>query len=65
MFIGDESGYRKVDKKDMEEFFNKKLCDLKISKALRIIIKADLLVSYDFNSLYPSVESDKVSTWPN
>ena len=26
--------------------------------------KSDLLVSYDFNSLYPSAQADKDGTWP-
>ena len=39
-------------------------CDFEFSKALLKINKADLLVSYDFNSLYQSAERDKDSTWP-
>ena len=37
---------------------------MEFSKALRKINKDDLLVSYDFNSLYSSTEIDKNSTWP-
>ena len=37
---------------------------MEISKELHKIIKDDLLVSYDFNSLYPSAQVDINSTWP-
>ena len=36
----------------------KKLGDLEISKELQKINKDDLLVSYDFNSLYPTAQID-------
>ena len=36
---------------------------MKISKELQNINKDDLLVSIDFNSLYPSVQIDLNSTW--
>ena len=36
---------------------------MKISKELQNINKYDWLVSYDFNSLYPSAQIDKNSTW--
>ena len=42
----------------------KKLGELEISKDLQKINKDDLLVSYDFNSLYPSAQIDLNSTWP-
>ena len=42
----------------------KKLGNLEISKDLQNINKEDLLVSYDFNSLYPSPQMDTKSTWP-
>ena len=35
-----------------------------ISKELQEIIKNDLLVSYDFNSLNPSAQIDEKKTWP-
>ena len=41
MCTGDESDYRKIRKKEMEEFVNKKLGDLENSKALRMIKKDD------------------------
>ena len=52
MFIGKEYDHRKTDKKEMEEFNNNKLGDLEISNDLQKTNKDDLLVSYDFNSLY-------------
>ena len=48
----------------MENFVNKKLGDLEISKDLRKNNKDDLLVSYGFISLYPSAQVDEDSTWP-
>ena len=33
-------------------------------KKLQNINKVDLLVSYDFNSFYPSAQIDLCSTWP-
>ena len=36
---------------------------MEISKELQKINKDDLLVSYDFNSLYPSAQIDINSTW--
>ena len=37
---------------------------MEICKKLQKINKDDLLVSYDFNSLYPSAQIDIKSTWP-
>ena len=50
--------------KDLDKFLERKLGELNISKELQKIDKDDLLVSYDFNSLYPSAHIDKNSTWP-
>ena len=63
-FENGEKDYRKINEKELDNFLNKKLGELKISKDLRKINKDDLLVSYDFNSLYPSAQIDKNSTWP-
>ena len=63
MFGGDESDYRKIQKK-MEDFDNKKLGELPIANDLQKIRKSGSLVSYDFNSFYPSAQADKDSTWP-
>ena len=37
---------------------------MEIRKELQNINQDDLLVSYDFNSLYPSNQIDSKSTWP-
>ena len=63
-FGNGEKDYRKINKKELEKFLERKLGELEISKDLQKINKEDLLVSYDFNSLYPSAQIDKNSTWP-
>ena len=63
-FENGEKDYRKINKKELDNFLNKKLGELEISKELQKINKDDLLVSYDFNSLYPSAQIDKNSNWP-
>ena len=63
-FENGEKDYRKINKKELDNFLEKKLGELEISKELQKINKDDLLVSYDFNSLYPSAQIDKNSTWP-
>ena len=62
-FENGEKDYRKINKKELEKLLDKKLGELEISKELQKINKDDLLVSYDFNSLYPSAQIDKNSTW--
>ena len=37
---------------------------MKILNELQNINKYDLLVSYDFNKLYPSVKVERNSIWP-
>ena len=59
-----EKDYRKINKKELEKLLKKKLGELELGKELQKIDKDDLLVSYDFNSLYPSAQIDKNSTWP-
>ena len=56
--------YREINKKEFKKFLDKKLGELRISKEVQIINKNDLLVSYDFNSFYPSAQIDINSTWP-
>ena len=63
-FENNEKDYRKIIKKELDDFIDKKLGELEISKELQKINKNDLLVSYDFNSVYPSAQIDKNSTWP-
>ena len=48
----------------MEEFVNKKLGDLEISKGLEKTNKDDLLVSYDSINLDTILEAEKKSTSP-
>ena len=63
-FENGEIDYRKINKIELDKFLDKKLGELEISKELQKIDKNDLLVSYDFNSLYPSAQIDVNSTWP-
>ena len=63
-FENGEKDYRKINKKELEKFLERKLGELEISKELQKINKDDLLISYDFNSLYPSAQIDINSTWP-
>ena len=63
-FENGEKDYRKINKKELDKFLEKKLGELEVSKDLQKINKDDLLVSYDFNSLCPSAQIDKDSTWP-
>ena len=51
-------------KKELDNFLEKKHGELNISKDLQKTNKDALLVSYDFNSLYPSAQIDKNITWP-
>ena len=53
----------KINKKEFDNFLEKRLGELNISKDLQKNNKDDLLVSYDFNSLYPRAQIDKNSTW--
>ena len=63
-FENGEKDYPRINKKELDKFLEKKLGELEISVDLQKINKDDLLVSYDFNSLYPSAQIDKNSTWP-
>ena len=56
--------YGKTSRKEIDKRLDKKFRELEISKELQNLKKDVLLVSYDFNSLYPSVEIDFKSTWP-
>ena len=56
--------YRKINKQQFENYIKKKLSSLPISKELKAIDKSDLLVSSDYNSLYPSAMAHEKSTWP-
>ena len=63
-FENGEKDYRKISKKELDKVLKRKLGELEISKELQKINKDDLIVSYDFNSLYPSAQIDKNSTRP-
>ena len=56
--------YRKINKQHFENYIEKKLSSLPISKELNKIDKSDLLVSSDYNSLYPSAMAHISSMWP-
>ena len=56
--------YRKINKQHFENYIKEKLSSLPISKELKAIDKSDLLVSSDYNSLYPSAMAHEKSTWP-
>ena len=62
-FENGEKDYRKINNKELDKFLERKLGELNISKELQKNDKDDLLVSYDFNSLYPSAQIDKNSNW--
>ena len=64
-FKRDEKDCRKINKKEQEKFAERKLGELPISKNLQRINKDDLLVSYDYNSLYPSAQADINGSWMN
>ena len=63
-FENGEKNYRKINNRELDEILDKKLGDLENSKELQKINKVDLLVSYDFDSFYPSAQVDINSTWP-
>ena len=48
----------------MDKFLDKKLGEMEISREIQKIYLNDLLVSYDFNSLYSSAQIDINSYWP-
>ena len=56
--------YRKINKKHFKNYIDKKPAKLPISKELKKINKSDLLVSMDYNSLYPSAMAHLNSKWP-
>ena len=63
-FENGEKDYRTINMKELDDFLEKELGELKISKELQKINKDDLLVSYDFNSLYSSDQIDINRSWP-
>ena len=66
VFISDEVANCRIwHKNEIDEFIYEKHQELPISKDLQEIDKSDLLVSYDFNSLYQSAQAEKNSTRPS
>ena len=63
LFIVKETDCRKIDKKEIVEFFIERFDDLEVRKALRKIKKDYFLISFNFISLYLSAEADENSTW--
>ena len=55
--------YRKTNRK-LDEFLDRKLGDLSISKKPQNIIEDEFLVSLIFSSLYASAKIDVNSIWP-
>ena len=56
--------YRRVNIKKLEEYVDRKVARIPVSKQLAVIDKSDLLVSSDYNSLYPSAMAHPDSKWP-
>ena len=61
-FEDGEKDYRKINKKELDIFLDKKLGEVEIIKKLQNIYKKSLSVSYDFNSLYFSAQIDLISS---
>ena len=59
-----ENVYRKINKKELDKFLDKKLLELEISEELQNIIEDDFLVSSDLNSLYPGAQMVLNKFWP-
>ena len=57
-FENGEKDYRKIIKKELDKFLERKRGELEISTELQKINKDDILVSYDFNSLFPIAQID-------
>ena len=56
--------YGKINQKHLESYIKKNLASLTNSKEVKNVDKSDLLVSSDYNSLYPSAMAQLQSTWP-
>ena len=59
-----ERDCRKQNKKPLYEFFDEELAELEVSNELKNMNEDELLLSNDFNSLYPNAQIDTNSTWP-
>ena len=63
-FENSEKQHQKINKKKLLKLLDKKPGELEPSEELQKINKNDLLVSYNFNSLYPSAQTDLNGTRP-
>ena len=55
---------RRNNIKELEEYIDRKVARIPVSKQLALIDKSDLLVSSDYNSLYPLAMAHPDSKWP-
>ena len=58
------SYYRQINEDSFENYINKEIGNLPISRELKRVDKSGLFVSRDYNSLYPSAMAHKDSKWP-
>ena len=56
--------YRQINEDSFENYINKEIGNLPISRELKRVDKSGLFVSRDYNSLYPSAMAHKDSKWP-
>ena len=57
------SDYGRINVRKAEEYIIRKIARITVSKQLAMIDKVDLLVSSDYNSLYPSATAHPDSKW--
>ena len=57
--------YRRINIEKLEEYVDRKIARIPVSKELAVIEKSDLFVSSDYNSLYLSAMAHLDSNWPN
>ena len=62
-FENSGKGFRKINKNEIDKFLERKLGELEATKELQKIDTNDLLISYGFNSLYPSAQININSIW--
>ena len=56
--------YRRINIRKLEEYVDRKVARIPVSRQLAVINKSDLLVSSDYNSLYPSAKAHPDSKRP-
>ena len=56
--------YRRNNPRNLEEYFDRKVASIPVSKQLAVIDESDLLVLSDYSSLYPSAMAHLDSKWP-